>query len=87
MLFLSSLFFYATIFTVLLTQICSQDHTPTRSVRDDIFKLLATAGCTNKVVALQVIDAYKNGLQSGSLVNTRLDQLSSAFTTVQLTKW
>ena len=62
-------------------------HDPTQSTRDVQLKILSANGCTNRLVALQVIDFYQSGLSSVTLFNKRLDQLSGPFTTATLTKW
>ena len=36
-------------------------HDPTQSTRDVQLKILAANGCTNRLVALQVIDFYQSG--------------------------
>ena len=62
-------------------------HQPSRSIRDDIIRILAANGCTNRLVALQVIDAYQNGLSSSYLVNLRLDELTGVYPSATILKW
>ena len=63
-----------------------EPHDPSTSIRDDVIQLLAAAGCTKRIVALQVIDIAQNKA-SGVLLNYRLDQLSGTYSQATLTKW
>lgn len=67
-------------------------HDPSHSIRDNLFKILAANGCTNRVVALLCIDIGQNvansaGVSPASIINDRLDNLSGPYPVALLNKW
>ena len=65
---------------------------PSHSIRDNLFKILAANGCTNRVVALLCIDIGQNvansaGVSPASIIIDRLDNLSGLYTVASLNKW
>jgi hypothetical protein len=61
------------------------DHAPSKSPRDEAIKKLAALGCSNRVVANIIIDAYKSGVGINTL-NLRLSGITS-YSPASLSAW